>query len=154
MRRLTLKRQASAWVELQGQLPKPFIEMIRSGIKPQSYRVFDGTKKRWQVHRDRLVLLISFARKYFDHVDYSDLPIDWQLHIAGARVDFGVDELIPDAIDEVPFTELFVTSDAPLEVIKASYRVLASIYHPDHGGSNEKMAKLNAAYEKVCKLRS
>lgn len=42
---------------------------------------------------------------------------------------------------------LFVTSDAPPEVIRAAYKALAMLYHPDHGGDSERMLELNRAYE-------
>jgi hypothetical protein len=44
---------------------------------------------------------------------------------------------------------LYVTEDAPPEVIKASYRALCLLHHPDKGGKIETMQKINAAYEKL-----
>ncbi len=41
---------------------------------------------------------------------------------------------------------LHVQPDAPAEVIKASYRALMSIHHPDKGGDPEKAVLINAAY--------
>ena len=43
--------------------------------------------------------------------------------------------------------ELFLTVDAPPEIVTLVYRTLAKIHHPDHGGSTEKMQRLNAALE-------
>jgi hypothetical protein len=52
------------------------------------------------------------------------------------------------------YERLKISQDAPLEVIRASYRALAAKHHPDrHGqssGSNTDMAALNAAYEVLC----
>ncbi len=42
---------------------------------------------------------------------------------------------------------LFVTPDAPPEVIRAAYKALAMLYHPDLGGDSERMVELNRAYE-------
>lgn len=42
---------------------------------------------------------------------------------------------------------LQVSPNASQEVISAAYRRLAQIYHPDHGGSEEKMKLLNKVYE-------
>lgn len=42
---------------------------------------------------------------------------------------------------------LFVAVDAPIEVIRAAYKALAMLYHPDHGGDSERMVELNRAYE-------
>ena len=39
--------------------------------------------------------------------------------------------------------------DAPLRVIKASYKALAATAHPDKGGSEEGMKELNDALERI-----
>ena len=48
-----------------------------------------------------------------------------------------------------PYEVLQVRPNAPMEVIEASYRALAKSAHPDAGGSNEAMAELNAALDRV-----
>jgi DnaJ-domain-containing protein 1 len=42
---------------------------------------------------------------------------------------------------------LCITPDAPAPVVKAAYRALAQLHHPDAGGKTETMQKINAAYE-------
>ena len=37
----------------------------------------------------------------------------------------------------------------PYRAAHAAYREAAKVYHPDHGGSNAKMQRLNAAWEKA-----
>lgn len=44
---------------------------------------------------------------------------------------------------------LMVPKDATREDVKSAYRRLASLHHPDKGGSAEKMAALNAAQEQA-----
>lgn len=46
---------------------------------------------------------------------------------------------------------LYVTDDAPGYVITAAYRVLAAKNHPDQGGDEQYMAKINAAYQQLKK---
>lgn len=46
-----------------------------------------------------------------------------------------------------PHRVLFIAPDAPIEVVKAAYKVLAWAYHPDRGGSEDAMRELNEAYE-------
>ncbi len=41
---------------------------------------------------------------------------------------------------------LHVQADAPPEVIKASYRALIGVHHPDHGGDHQVASLLNEAY--------
>lgn len=47
------------------------------------------------------------------------------------------------------YATLYVTADAPPEVVKASYRACAALYHPDHGGSLEHMKLVNLAFERA-----
>jgi len=46
-----------------------------------------------------------------------------------------------------PHAVLHLLSSAPPEVIKAAYRALSILNHPDRGGSHIKMVEINAAYE-------
>ena len=44
---------------------------------------------------------------------------------------------------------LHLQPDAPPELVTAAYRTLATIWHPDTGGTNERMRDLNLAFEKL-----
>ena len=46
-----------------------------------------------------------------------------------------------------PFGELGLRFDAPLEEIRAARRQLARTAHPDHGGDEDTMKRLNAAFD-------
>jgi hypothetical protein len=52
-----------------------------------------------------------------------------------------------------PYQTLYLLPDAPPEVVKASYKALAKIYHPDAKGSNDKMVAINRAYETLTQDR-
>ena len=54
--------------------------------------------------------------------------------------------VVPPLKQKSPHAQLFVTSDAPIEVIRAAYKALAMLYHPDYGGDPERMVELNRAY--------
>lgn len=46
--------------------------------------------------------------------------------------------------------QLCVTDDAPPEVVRAAYKALAMLYHPDKpAGSTERMQKINAAFGRL-----
>jgi hypothetical protein len=49
---------------------------------------------------------------------------------------------------------LSLPKDASRDDIRAAYRRLASVHHPDKGGSAEKMAELNAAQDKALQERA
>lgn len=44
---------------------------------------------------------------------------------------------------------LFIAADAPPEVVRAAYRALSKIHHPDAGGDEEKMKEVNEAWSKL-----
>jgi hypothetical protein len=45
--------------------------------------------------------------------------------------------------------KLYVTDDAPAEVVDAAYKALVKVHHPDKGGSADRMSEINVAYDKV-----
>lgn len=53
----------------------------------------------------------------------------------------------PDPHD--PYTVLGLLPGAPLALVKAAYRALATLHHPDVGGDTERMKQINAAYERL-----
>lgn len=52
-----------------------------------------------------------------------------------------------------PFTILGVSIDASEEEVKKAYRRKAAKAHPDKGGSDLEMAKVNAAYEVLRRVK-
>lgn len=48
------------------------------------------------------------------------------------------------------FAFMYLLPSAPLPVIKAAFKALANIHHPDHGGNTETMKRLNKAHEAAC----
>lgn len=52
-----------------------------------------------------------------------------------------------------PFSILGVSMNASREVVDKAYKSKAWVAHPDHGGTDEEMAKVNAAYEVIYKFK-
>ncbi|KKM26719.1 hypothetical protein LCGC14_1581920 [marine sediment metagenome] len=53
-----------------------------------------------------------------------------------------------------PYTILNVDPEATKEIIDKAFKKKAWSAHPDHGGSNQEMIKVNAAYEAIKQFRS
>jgi hypothetical protein len=51
--------------------------------------------------------------------------------------------------EQSPYDVLNVREDAPDEVVKAAHRVLARLNHTDLGGDENKMKKINEAFERI-----
>ena len=69
----------------------------------------------------------------------------------GARINARLNELqgTPQDMSMDPFSILGVDVDATREEVDKAYRKKANAMHPDKGGSNIEMAKINAAYEAI-----
>ena len=52
-----------------------------------------------------------------------------------------------------PYETLFLMVEAPSEVIKAAYKALSLLYHPDRGGDIKKMQELNNSYNQIKKQK-
>lgn len=55
----------------------------------------------------------------------------------------------PARQDDDPYAVLFLLPIAPSVVVVAAYRALSKSYHPDTGGSHDKMVRLNKAYTQI-----
>jgi hypothetical protein len=128
---------------------KRFQTYVSQGIKPASYRRFNGEDKRWDVHVAKIPQLVAAAKRWFSRVDYRPLPPEVQIKIVQFQ------EKNPDPVrittpkTPPPHAVLFVTRNAPPEVIKAAYKALAQKHHPDHGGDPEEFRKIDEAYKRL-----
>lgn len=136
---LTIKREGN-WAKLLGNLNGKLSLYIRNYIKPTSYRKFE--KGSWLVYFTKLPEVISVASKDYNSITYIEVPEEWK---SGTSVIIDTSE---------SYKCLYLQENAPLEVVKAAYKALAIIYHPDHHqGSSDQMIKLNQAYETITKER-
>jgi len=58
---------------------------------------------------------------------------------------------VSDALD--PYEILGIKSNATKDEVKKAYNKRAFECHPDRGGSNMEMAKVNAAYQAICQVK-
>jgi hypothetical protein len=127
---------------------KRFSDFMKSGITPLSYRRWVGDRKSWEVHVSRLPRVVVVSRRYFDHVDYSELPGDLQIELVSRLKAFQEDT--PVRVKPVtPFEVLHLLPSAPTEVVKAAFKALALLHHPDRGGDEELFKEINSAYETI-----
>ena len=141
-------QQEGEWVRLLGATNRTFIGILQYSVKPTTHRRYDPKTRTWLVYWKQLRTVTEAAKRFYSHVDWSRLPGDWQLYLAGAEISTQI--AVPEGPN--PYEMLHLLDDAPLEVVKAAYKALARIYHPDNGGSEAKMAELNTAYSEICNL--
>lgn len=129
------------WIELKAT--KELSIKIRRMISPSSLRQYHANTNTWSVHNSKIQLLIKLAKKSYEIVDYSQLPLRWQMAAAGATP---IENIFEPDYHKI----LYLLKDAPMEVVKASYKALAALYHPDKGTGDVTMFhKVREAYEKI-----
>ncbi len=134
-------------VRFRGDDPQLFrlcVDTLKSYIR-QDLRSYDPVVKFWRIDEDAE---LSF-RKWIDYARSSlHAQIEWEV-----ESDYEQPPPPPPRSWQQqsaylgPYNTLHLLPSAPPEVIKAAYRALAQLHHPDHGGSNQAMQKINEAYE-------
>ncbi len=103
------------------------------GIIPVAFRNYDPTKRTWLI------------------TDWGCLD-EWigelrSVYAVEIKYDDEQPNQPPPQSIASPFQTLYLLPNAPPEVVKASYKALAKIYHPDARGNSEKMIAINRAFE-------
>jgi hypothetical protein len=106
------------------------------GIIPVAFRNYEPTKKTWIITDwrcldewlDELRSVYAVETEY-DNEQSSQKP--------------------PPQSLVSPFQTLYLLPNAPPEVIKASYKALSKIHHPDVQGDGEKMIEINRAFDAI-----
>lgn len=143
------------WASMACSFNRRFNMFLKTGITPLSFRRFNPDTKRWEVHASKIVTAVVAAKRYFDHVDYSSLPEEIQLRIAAlnSTASRNFDPVTMGRPPATPHEVLFVLPSAPWEVVRAAYKALVQIHHPDHGGEAERFVEIHNAYEELRKAR-
>jgi len=110
-----------------------------------SARSYDPQTRQWHVDAD--------AQTEFDRW------LTYLVTVLGARIEWQHDEAKEERQHQWPpagyrkqptreelLKRLHLLPDAPPELIKAAYRTLAQMNHPDHGGDTRRMQELNEAF--------
>jgi DnaJ-class molecular chaperone len=96
--------------------------------------------------------VVSFGKRWFEHVDYSALPEYLQIKIVKITKEnrnIGNAQILDTPSPVGPYAVLFVLETAPWEVVTAAYKALALKCHPDQGGNAEDFMRVQKAYEEL-----
>jgi hypothetical protein len=100
---------------------------------PYSRRSYDPSSKAWRFWGGYEELALALLLERFPD---AAVPRGTRTHTEAQTQRTGSDH----------FRILHLRETAPVELIEASYRVLARLNHPDAGGSTEAMQAINGAY--------
>jgi preprotein translocase subunit Sec63 len=126
-------------------MSKQFVQYLKYRIKPAQRR-YDSKDRKWYVKDTSINTLVRFGRICFDRIVYKDLPAHLQIKIADSKNNAIKRAIIGDS----PYQVLHLQTSAPLVVVKAAYKALAHLHHPDKGGSPEAFTQINNAYVEIC----
>jgi hypothetical protein len=103
-------------------------------------RSWNKTRKLWIIEETYVPVALEIAKRYFRGVELNRRAEQHQ-HTHSEQ------HYRSDNVHAV----LHLLPTAPSELVKAAYRALSMLYHPDRGGDVQKMQALYAAYEKITK---
>jgi hypothetical protein len=121
------------------------IDTLKSAIAPDM-RSYNPATREWFVDEDaagRMRRWLDCCRanlyaevEWLEGETYEDPEAEWT-----------PPKPKPKTVD--PYVTLHLLPSAPPEVVKAAYRALAVLNHPDKGGDEEAMKRLNEAYGRL-----
>jgi hypothetical protein len=119
-------------------------------VVPVGYRRYEPSEKIWLITGGFFVQdWFDALRAHFDiEVEYVGAQQDRQ-----RRHEQKWQPPRPQQSLATPYKTLHLLPDAPPEVVKAAYKALARIYHPDLRGDTAKMVEINRAYETLSQDR-
>jgi hypothetical protein len=131
--RLTADDDGSVVLEAAYRDWEPHREAFKSQI-PYDGRRWDSGRRKWII----TALYAADVLQFLQHIG-ADVLDDRPVPVAGTAIPAMPDDL------KTAFDTLHLQYDAPLGGAEAMYKFLAKAVHPDHGGSGDEMAALNAA---------
>ena len=134
-------------IKLKSDDPQAFhlsVDTLKSYIAP-GLRSYNPATREWFVDEDAT----GRMRRWLDYCRANlDAEVEWLDGEADADPERDwTPPSKPKTSD--PYTALWLLPGAPPEVVKAAYRALAVLNHPDHGGDTAAMQRINDAYRRL-----
>lgn len=132
-----------------------YAKAINFVIPPTARRQRDGI---WQFDLMWAPAIIDITQYYFPHnsntVDLDSIEVfdlTWVSKWSKFLLEININELETEyyVSGTSPYIILYLQDNAPSEVIKAAYRALSKMYHPDTGGDPNVFKRIQEAYEKI-----
>lgn len=117
-------------------------------------RAMDVEKRKlasnvWHVHESCLPELFAKAKATGFHsvLDYACAPVSLKFKIDAVLKVKKASIMVSNTSD--PYSTLHLLPSAPDSIVKAVYKALVLLHHPDQGGSTEDLLKVQSAYKSI-----
>jgi hypothetical protein len=128
--------------ELSCPYDEDFLQDLKDSI-PGFARKWDAERKLWAIKIPYVEIAVSVARLFFSATE------------RGKREEGAKQSATPCARPhydpQSDHSVLHLLPSAPQELVKAAYRCLALLNHPDRGGDTATMQKINSAFTRLTK---
>ena len=124
---------------------KAFITAFKNGI-PWKRRSWNRENKCWFVDKFFKLIVLSLLE---EHYDYVDIQISEDAKIKDLEEEIRRLKLKSASHADYDYNFMGLLPTAEDEVVKAVYKKLTLINHPDRGGSEDYMKQLNSVYAKI-----
>ena len=115
-------------LQLEAPYDKDFTDSLKKSITTKK-RIWDDNDKCWYIANDQFDKLCHLLDGAYDETILLDFP--------------------SYEVSATAWGTLYLLPGAPLEVVRAVFKVLAMKYHPDRGGDEHIMQRLNSAYKEI-----
>lgn len=113
------------------------VDLLKQTIQP-SHREYDPAGKLWRI--------VGGARPALNQW-IAQLRVEFAIQIEERNQQAETPQPKPNPVND--YAALHLLPSAPPELVRAAFKTLARLLHPDAGGSHEAMIKLNTAYERL-----
>ena len=115
-------------LQLEAPYNKDFTDTLKKSIQTKK-RIWDGNDKCWYIAKDQFDRVCHLLDTYYDETLLLDFP--------------------PQEVSSTSWAKLYLLPEAPLEVVRAVYKALSMLNHPDRGGDVGVMQSINGAYKEI-----
>ena len=122
-----------------------FITALKNTI-PWKKRQWDKEKKCWFIDKFFKPIVLSLLE---EHYDYADIQISEDVKIKELEAEIRKLKLKSTSHADYDYNFMGLLPSAEDVVVKAAYKKLTLINHPDRGGSESYMKDLNSAYNNI-----
>lgn len=133
------------YLRIDSDYNEAFISAFKNTI-PWKKRQWDKEKKCWFVDKFFKPIVLSLLE---EHYDYVDIQISEDAKIKELVAEIRKLKLISASHADHDYNFMGLLPSAEDVVVKAAYKKLTMINHPDRGGSENYMKDLNRAYNNI-----